>query len=234
MKTYNYLLAKKSNILKRFLDVVISLFLLIVLLPILIIASIVILIREGSPVFYISQRAVNANKTIRVTKFRTMARDATSSKYKLNELFMRDGYLDIPLNHEVYTPTGRFLERTQLVEAFQLFNIFKNEMSLVGNRPLPNANLELLKVFPHWEERFESPCGITGISQVVGKYDLQPHQRIRLEVMYSSIYNNPNANILECDLIIIWYTIKLLFLKKYLRYEEAIKILIDCGASSKL
>lgn len=163
-----------------------------------------------------------------------MVRDATSEKYQLSERYMRNGFLDIPLECEVYTPIGRVLERTQLVEIFQLLNIFMGDMSFVGNRPLPKVNVELLMQFSGWEERFSSPAGVTGISQVAGKYALKPQQRIYLERMYSSIYNSPNGNITLCDFLIIWHTFLLLLTGKYLGYENAMEVLINCGANPNL
>ena len=177
---------------------------------------------------------VTATKLIRITKFRTMNRDATSEKYQLHERYMRNGFLDIPLECEVYTPIGRLLERTQLVEVFQLLNILMGDMSFVGNRPLPKVNVELLMQFSGWEERFSSPAGITGISQVAGKYGLQPLQRIYLERMYSGIYNSPNGNIMLCDLLILWHTFLLLLSGKYLGYDRALALLISCGANPNL
>jgi lipopolysaccharide/colanic/teichoic acid biosynthesis glycosyltransferase len=221
---------KYSNTIKKIIDLSGSIIIFIVFAPILIFIIFIILILEGRPVFYISQRMVTSTKLIRIIKFRTMFRDATSEKYQLNERYMRNGFLDIPLECEVYTPIGRVLERTQLVEILQILNIIMGDMSFVGNRPLPKANIELLLQFPGWERRFSSPAGITGISQIAGKYDLQPSQRIYLEIMYSSIYINPNGNILLCDLLIIWHTCLLLLTGKYLGYEKSLALLIRCGA----
>ena len=118
---------------------------------------------------------------------------------------MRDGYLDIPLTCEVYTPVGRILERLQIVELPQLMNVVLDGMSIVGNRPLPKENVDLLAQHnPEWEKRFKSPAGITGISQVVGKLNLTPDERLRLEGLYSKVYQQ--GNIIKCDLLILWYT----------------------------
>lgn len=219
------------KISKRAVDIFAFIFLIITLSPILFIAGLLILILEGRPIFYISERAISPTKNVRIRKFRTMVKDATSSKYRLNERYMRDGYLDIPLSCEVYTPIGRILESTQIVESLQLINIIFNEMSFVGNRPLPKSNIEILKKFPNWEGRFNSPCGITGISQIVGKYSLAPEQRIRLEIMYSDLYSNSSANILKCDFFIIYHTCRLLVTGQYITYEQAIELLVCCGAN---
>ena len=225
---------KLSNIIKKIMDILLAVFLLIVLMPILVVVALLIRILEGSPIFYVSHRFISSDNSVNIYKFRTMVRDATSAKYRLNERYMRDGFLDIPLECEVYTSIGRILERTQLVETLQLLNILFDGMSFVGNRPLPKNNIELLKKFLGWQERFDSPAGITGISQIVGKYGLLPHQRLHLERMYSNVYINPNGNIILCDLLIIGYTIRLLLTGSYLDYEKAIALLIRCGADKDL
>jgi len=185
-----------------------------------------ILLTEGMPIFYISKRFISLGKSTRIYKFRSMVKDAKSPKYRLNERFMRNGYLDIPLTCEAFTPVGRFLERTQLVEVPQFLNILFDRMALIGNRPLPGDNIELLKSHTGWEDRFASPAGITGIAQVVGKLNMSPEQRLALEVLYSKVYRK--GNVLKCDLYIIWFTIRLIAFGKALEYKYAKDFLISC------
>jgi lipopolysaccharide/colanic/teichoic acid biosynthesis glycosyltransferase len=116
----------------------------------------------------------------------------------------------------------------------QMLNILFDAMSFVGNRPLPRDNIELLKKFDGWQERFDSPAGITGISQIVGKYQLLPQQRLYLERMYASLYKRPQGNIFVCDLYIIAHTIFLLFTGRYLAYDKAVALLIRHGADKQL
>jgi lipopolysaccharide/colanic/teichoic acid biosynthesis glycosyltransferase len=208
-----------SHILKRIIDVTVASFLLILIFPLLVLVGLLILALEGRPIFYISKRFISLNRSIPIFKFRTMVKDAQSPKYRLNERFMRDGYLDIPSDCEVYTPIGRLLEKTQFVEILQLLNVIFHGVSLIGNRPLPWENLELLKKFDGWEERFDSPAGITGITQVVGKLLQQPAERMELERLYSRVYRN--GNVLKCDFLIAWYTVRLVLLGKPLSIEAA-------------
>ena len=199
--------------------------LLLLLSPVLLVIPLLIFIVEGYPVFYISKRYISLSNCVSVLKFRTMVRDATSPKYRLRERFMRSGYLDIPLSCEVYTPLGRILERTQLVEILQLFNVLLHGMSLIGNRPLPLDNIKLLQQFEGWEHRFDSPAGLTGITQVVGKLNQTPEQRLELECMYSKLYKTEGANIFRCDLCIAYYTVRMLFTGKTLPIEEAHRLI---------
>jgi len=216
---------KFSNVSKRVADIILSITLLSILLPLLLLTSLLIFIAEGPPVFYISQRYISLDRCISVLKFRTMAKDALSPKYKLKERFMRNGYLDIPLSCEVYTPIGRFLERTQIVETLQLVNVLLHGMSIVGNRPLPRDNILLLRQFPGWERRFSSPAGLTGLSQIVGKMNQTPQVRLELEGQYSALYGKKDANIFLCDIYIVFYTVRLLLLKKTLELNEARRLI---------
>lgn len=223
----NGVLRLRNRVLKRSIDILVSAILLVVFAPLLLAAVVLLLLTEGRPIFFVSTRYIGLNRPVRVIKFRTMIRDARSPKHRLNERFMRDGYLDIPLSCEVYTPIGRILERLQIVELPQLLNVLIDGMSLVGNRPLPKANLELLAQFPGWEERFASPAGITGISQVVGKLNLAPATRLRLESLYSNVYQE--GNIIRCDSLIIWYTVAgVLFRNKGITLNRAEALLQSC------
>ena len=219
------------KILKRFEDIIFSLLVLIIFTPVLILFSIVSLLLQGWPIFYISKRMIGLNKEINIIKFRTMVRDAKSEKYGLEKKYMKNGYLDIPIESEVFTPIGRILEKTQLVEVPQVFAVLFGKISFVGNRPLPMKNVELLKKkFPEkWEERFNSPAGITGISQVVGKFILTSEQRLELEALYSKVYQE--GNVLKADAYIFFSTIILLLLHDsvaYRSYENAKNILLSC------
>ena len=160
-----------------------------------------------------------------------MVKDAKSEKYGLEKKYMKNGYLDIPLSSEVFTPIGRILEKTQLVEVPQVFAVFFGKISFVGNRPLPRSNIEILKEkYPEtWKVRFNSPAGITGISQVVGKFELTPDQRLELEALYSKVYEE--GNVLKADAYIFFSTIILLLFRSpvaYRSYDSAKKILLSC------
>ena len=215
-----------SQLIKRVFDVTVALLAILIFSPIMMLFSCLILILEGRPITYRSKRYTSANQKVLIYKFRSMIRNATDPKYKLKERFMRDGFLDIPLSCEAYTPLGRIIEKTQIVELPQLFNIIFDEMSLIGNRPLPFDNLILLKKHKGWERRFDSPAGMTGITQVIGKLNLIPQERLELEGLYSEVYIK--GNIIKCDILIAYYTIRLILFKKETSKEKAFEILKDC------
>jgi len=208
-----------SQIAKRTIDVGLATVLIVLLSPIFLVSAFLLLITEGRPIFYLSRRYVSPGCSIPVIKFRSMVRDAKSEKYNLTGRFMRDGYLDIPINCEVYTPVGRWLERLQIVEMPQLINILFHGMSFIGNRPLPGDNLLLLSQFTHWRERFNSPAGISGIAQVVGKLTLSPEERLALEIAYSRLYTS--GSVVRCDLYIFAYTLRLIALGRGIPLTKA-------------
>lgn len=211
---------------KKLIDMSMAVILLLLLSPLLLIVLFLIFILEGAPLFYRSARFVSPNRSIQVLKFRSMVKDAKSPNYRLSERFMRDGYLDIPMNCEVYTNIGRLLERTQLVEVPQLWSVIFDGMSFIGNRPLPKENLKELERFQNWQQRFDSPSGISGIAQVVGKHSLQPSERLELEKNYSMVYNH--GNILKCDFMICIYTLRLILVGRGIPLQKGQLLLADC------
>lgn len=215
-----------QQLVKRCFDLLTAISALIVLFPILAITAVLIVLYDGTPIFYISKRFVRADKSIRIFKFRSMVKDAKSEKYNLSGRFMRNGYLDIPITCEAYTPVGRWIERLQIVEVPQFLNIIIDGMSLIGNRPLPGENISLLKAHHGWEGRFLSPAGIAGIAQVVGKLNMSSDQRLALEVLYSKVYLK--GNILKCDIFVVWYTVRLILFGRGLPYERAHALLNSC------
>lgn len=137
---------------KRLCDILLGLILAFPLLPIMIATGLVIVMLDGRPVFYVSDRAKAPGKTFRLLKFRTMRPDDTDS-----------GASGGHKSHRI-TRTGTFLRRTRLDEVPQLWNILNGDMSFVGPRPPLMVYVER---FPEiYGKVLQSRPGVTGLASI--------------------------------------------------------------------
>jgi lipopolysaccharide/colanic/teichoic acid biosynthesis glycosyltransferase len=167
--------------LKRLIDIVLSLFFLILIMPVLIACAIAIKIDSPGPVFFVQNRTGFLGKPFKMLKLRTMRRDADKIKRKyahLNILSWPD--FKIPDDPRV-TRVGLFLRKTSLDEIPQFVNVLFGDMSMVGPRPtsFSAATYEL------WHTaRLGIKPGITGVWQVSGRNDIEFDERVRMDVAY--------------------------------------------------
>jgi lipopolysaccharide/colanic/teichoic acid biosynthesis glycosyltransferase len=198
VNTYNL-----YNIIKRALDIVLSLCALLILLPILIIIAILIKIDSKGPIIYRHVRVGLNHKSFYIYKFRSMTTEyknfqefyQTLSKEQKEEW---DNNFKLK-NDPRITKMGRILRKTSLDELPQLVNILKGDMSIVGPRPIIEEELEwygnnvdkLLSVRP----------GLTGYWASHGRSNVEYPKRCNLELFYVD-----NKSIL-LDLSIIYKTI---------------------------
>ncbi len=220
---------QRNRTYKRILDLCLSLVIFLGMFPLSVLILPLLLCLQGRPLLHRSYRCISADREIMICKIRSMAEDAESGKFQLAKRYMEEGYLNIPPESEVFTVTGKILERLQIVEIPQVINVILGQMSLVGNRPLPKANIELLKRKPCWEERFDCPAGLTGVSQIVGKHSLRADERLRLERMYARVFKE--GHILLCDLNVLFRTMLLIVSGKRFSFERAERLLKKCGGS---
>lgn len=137
---------------KRIFDLVTATILLVLLMPVLILIILAVLITQGRPVFYISERMKTNKKSFRIIKFRTMTPDpadsGASGGHKANRI----------------TKLGRILRKTHLDECPQLWNVLKGDLSFVGPRPPLRTYVEK---FPEiYYEVLLSRPGITGMASI--------------------------------------------------------------------
>ena len=165
---------KFQHAVKRAIDIVCSGIGLIVLSPILIIASILIRKNLGSPIFFTQDRIGKDGKVFKMIKFRTML--DTTDKYG-NQL----------PDEERLTSFGKLLRSTSIDELPELVNVFLGDMSLVGPRPLLVEYKDLYST-EQWR-RHEVRPGITGWAQVNGRNSISWAERFKLDVEYIDNYN---------------------------------------------
>ena len=187
-----YLLAK------RFLDILLSGILLILLSPLFLIIAIAIKLQDHGPVFYKQVRLTKDRKEFKIIKFRSMKVDA--EKDGVAKLFSGE-------NDERITKVGRLIRRYRLDEIPQFINILKGDMSFVGPRPeRPEIAEQYEKEIPEFKLRLQVKAGLTGYAQVYGKYNTSPYDKLLMDLTYIA---NPG---IRHDLVLFFSTIKTLFL----------------------
>jgi len=164
--------------LKRLMDIVFSLILLIVTSPITLLAAIAIKLESEGPVFYKQERMGMNGKIFQIIKFRTMINDA--EKYT--------GPVWSTKNDPRITKVGKFLRKVRLDEIPQAINILKGDMSFVGPRPeRPYFVEKLSKEIPLYKRRLKVRPGLTGWAQVKHKYD-ESIEDVKIKFRYDLFY----------------------------------------------
>ena len=206
---------------KRLLDLTLIALTAVVWVPVLLIASLAVLISEGRPVYYRSNRRVSVDRVMKVVKFRTMVRNA--DKLVNRDTVPVEGqvrFLNIPPDSPLYTKIGSMLERFGLTEIPQLVHVITGRMSLIGNRPLPDNVQNLLREeYPHADDRFLTPSGLTGPAQLVGRQALTDDERLTIETAYCRAALRGYSFRLDLSILVSTVLI-VLHLKKPMTYLE--------------
>ena len=179
-----------NNKLLRAYDIIFSLVLFFLLLPILFLLFIICLAESGQPIF-IQKRVGQFEKTFNIMKFRTMRINTPS----LASHLVRKGSV---------TKVGKFIRKLKLDELPQLINVFKGEMSFIGPRPIIKD--EIIRYKNSFEKAFSVLPGMSGLWQVSGRNKLSYKRRINLDLIYAK-----NINFL-LDLNIFFRTIGVILL----------------------
>jgi exopolysaccharide biosynthesis polyprenyl glycosylphosphotransferase len=170
-------------VFKRVVDIVFSLGMIILLLPLfLLTAALIRLTSRGAAVFV--QKRLGLNKRhFGIYKFRTMVVDAEKRMKEIEHLNEVTGPVFKIKNDPRITPLGRFLRKTSIDELPQLFNVLKGDMSLVGPRPLPIRDYEGFN--EDWQRRrFSVRPGITCLWQIGGRSSISFEKWMELDLQY--------------------------------------------------
>jgi len=185
-------LSSSSLFLKRTMDLVIAAGTLALLSPLLLLIAVAIKLESPGPVIFRQVRMGKGDRRFSVLKFRTMVVDADERKAEvahLNKHRMNGGdprMFKIP-NDPRTTGVGRVLRRYSLDELPQLWNVVRNEMSLVGPRPLILA--EDLHIGDWGRRRLDLKPGITGLWQVLGRDSIPFEEMVRIDYMYVTTWS---------------------------------------------
>lgn len=180
---------------KRLSDIVISLIAILLLSPIMLITALGIKLYDHGPVFYKQTRLTKNGRPFDIIKFRSMRMDAEKNGAQLS-----------CVHDDRITPIGKIIRKLRIDELPQLFNILKNDMSIVGPRPeRPEIAAQYEKDIPEFRLRLQVKAGLTGYAQVYGKYNTTPLDKLKLDLIYIA-----QRSVLF-DLRILFYTLKIIF-----------------------
>jgi lipopolysaccharide/colanic/teichoic acid biosynthesis glycosyltransferase len=182
-------MGKQGSFIKRLTDIIISLFVSLIFLPVILILAIAIKLETKGPVFFLHERTGYRGEKFKLYKLRGMVHNALEIGPEITGV-----------NDSRITKVGKFLRRTSIDEIPQVINVIKGEMSIVGPRP------EIISITDTYSEMQRQVLnfkpGITGISQINGRQTLTPDQRVQMEIEY---YNKATF---FSDLIVVFKTFK--------------------------
>ena len=192
--------------LKRTFDILGATLFLLLLSPLLLAITLAVWMTSRGPVVFRSVRRGIGQRPFACLKFRTMHTDAEEQQADLEELNEASGALFKIRDDPRLTPVGRFLRRFSLDELPQLVNVLRGDMSLVGPRPLPERDYEMLE---DWHrKRYLVLPGITGLWQVSGRSELDFDDLVHLDFIYLERWS------LALDLTILLKTIPAVFSRR--------------------
>lgn len=184
-----------GRLYKRTLDVIGSLFLIVLTSPIMLLAALAVILESKGPAIFRNERVGRHGEKFDVLKFRSMyahhsvgkqfsdQKAALAYEQKLiEEQGLKKGPIYKIKDDPRVTKVGRFIRRFSIDELPQLFNVLKGDMSLVG--PRPHQPREVAKYQRHHRSVLNVRPGITGLAQVSGRSDLGFEEEVRLDVFY--------------------------------------------------
>ncbi|OLN31774.1 sugar transferase [Desulfosporosinus metallidurans] len=194
-------------VLKRLLDLLVVVVLLVILSPLWLIIVLWIRSDSSGPAIFKQTRVGLGGKPYTIYKFRTMVQNAEAlMKDRLEKVKDLENFVFQEKDDPRITRSGRFLRKTSLDELPQLLNILVGNMSLVGPRPeVP----ELVKLYtPEQQQRLNVLPGVTGLAQVNGRSELTLGETMAYDLEYVRIWS------FWLDLKILWKTIFVVFTGK--------------------
>jgi exopolysaccharide biosynthesis polyprenyl glycosylphosphotransferase len=188
-------LTYQQRLLKRLFDIIFSSIALIISSPIQLAIGVAVRLTSPGPALYSQERITLSGRIYKVYKFRTMV-DQAEVKFGAYQSSQDDPRV---------TRLGRFLRDHRLDELPQLLNILRGDMSVVGprsDRPTTVGAFE--GNIPGYNQRLKVKAGLTGLAQIYGKYDTDPEDKLRFDMMYIKNYS------FLLDLKIIMQTVRVM------------------------
>jgi exopolysaccharide biosynthesis polyprenyl glycosylphosphotransferase len=174
-------LARSSRLLKRTVDVIGALVLLLVTAPLQAAIAVAIKLDSPGPIFFRQVRIGRGGERFKLVKFRTMTADAEQRREALLAKSRDRGWLLLDDDPRI-TRVGRLLRLSSLDELPQLWNVLRGQMSLVGPRPIIEDEDRQLE---GWRRsRIDLTPGVTGLWQVLGRTNIPFEEMIKLDYLY--------------------------------------------------
>ncbi len=189
--------------MKRFLDVVCSLGALALLAPVMAVVAFLIRMDSPGPIFYSAERTGAKGRRFLCYKFRSMVTNADDMKDELRSQNQREGPIFKIVADPRITRIGRFIRRYSLDELPQLWNVLRGDMSMVGPRPHPVAEVDHYEL--HHYRRLDVKPGITGLWQITARHSSSFELNMHLDLTYIENWD------LLLDMRILFSTIRVLF-----------------------
>jgi exopolysaccharide biosynthesis polyprenyl glycosylphosphotransferase len=168
---------------KRVLDIVMSIALIFLLMPLLVVVALLVRLTSHGPVLFRQERLGLNKRRFKIYKFRTMVADAEKRMAELEQFNEASGPVFKIKNDPRVTRLGKILRRTSIDELPQLFNVLKGDMSMVGPRPLPVRDYEGFS--EDWQRRrFSIQPGLTCLWQINGRSSVGFEDWMKLDIKY--------------------------------------------------
>ena len=190
-------LSMEQRIIKRTMDIILSLFGIVITSPIMLVIALAIKLTDGGPIIFKQVRVTRNQKLFNIYKFRSM-KVQSEDEVKLTTI-----------DDDRVTKVGKLIRPLRLDELPQLFNILFGHMSVVGPRPEMKEVVESnVDAVPEFNLRHKVKAGLTGYAQIYGKYNTTPQNKLNMDLFYIEHYS-----VLE-DIKLIIMTVKILFVRE--------------------
>lgn len=209
-----------GRVIKRIFDIVVSLLIIVVMLPVMALIGLIIITESGLPVIFKNERVGLKGSTFLAYKFRSMFKkdctgpqfgaDGKKAEQREKELIKKQNSKSGPIykvkDDPRVTPFGRFIRRWSLDELPQFFNVLAGNMSIVG--PRPHQPREVAGYEKQHKSVFMIKPGITGLAQISGRSDLKYEEEMKLDILYIERWS------LGLDIVIFLKTPFILFKRR--------------------
>ncbi|MDR0491337.1 MAG: sugar transferase [Oscillospiraceae bacterium] len=186
-----------ARLIKRTMDIVLSIFAIILLSWLMLIVLAAIRFYDHYPAIFKQTRITKGGKLFTLYKFRSMRPDAEDDE--IPRLAAKDD--------KRITPVGRIIRKTRIDELPQFFNVLSGTMSLVGPRPeRPEIAKQYEEMFPNFSFRTKVKAGMTGFAQIYGRYNTAPDEKLFLDIFYIEKFS------IWQDVRLLLQTIKVVFM----------------------